>query len=100
MTGSAPGAHDINGVDPGVANARNAYTWAATRGQPATYAGFRQAFINSGPSLIGANIAALFYSINQGTIPARALWNALPDGTTIGPSQPVMFPGNIRTVIK
>jgi hypothetical protein len=97
MTGSAPGVHDQN-VNPQVSNSRNAYTWAATHGQMATYAGFRQVFINGGPSAIGANIAALFYYINRGNIPGRSLWNAMPDGTTIGPSQPVMFPGNIRTV--
>jgi hypothetical protein len=98
MTGSAPGGHDRN-INPGLTNnTLNAYTWAIANGQAGTAAGFKQVFINSGPSAVGANIAALFYYINHGNIPARSLWNAMPDGTTIGPSQPVMFPGNIRTV--
>jgi hypothetical protein len=97
MTGATPGTHDRN-ISPGVANSRTAYTFAATLGQAGNYSGFRQVFINGGPSVIGANIAALFYYINRGNIPVRSLWNAMPDGTTIGPSQPVMFPGNIRTV--
>jgi hypothetical protein len=100
MTGAAPGPHDLPPGSPGLLdNTRNAYTWAnTTHGQPATAAGFKQVFINGGPSLIRANMAALFWYINQGNIPVRSLWNALPDGTTIGPSQPVMFPGNMRTV--
>jgi len=98
MTGSAPGTHDINIAPALVDGTRTAYTWAALRGQVASASGFRQVFINDGPSRIGSNIAALFYYINQGNIPTRSLWNAMPDGTTIGPSQPVMFPRGVRTV--
>jgi len=100
MTGSSPGAHDQN-VNPALLDStRSAYTWAATRGQAATAGGLRQVFLNGGPSNIGANINALFYYINQGNMPTRSLWNAMPDGTTIGPAQPVMFPRDIRTVTR
>lgn len=93
MTGSTPGSHDIN-IAPGLLdNTRNGYTWAELKGQAATSAGFRQAFINDGPSRIGTNIAALFWYINQGNKPTQALWNAMPDQTTIGASQPMMFGG-------
>ncbi len=99
MTGQAPGPHDLPSIptDPEF-NVRNGYTWAIQHNQAGTADGFRQVFVIGGPSAIGANISDLFYYINRGNIPARALWNALPDGTTVGPSQPVMFPRNTRTV--
>jgi hypothetical protein len=100
MTGSAPGAHDVTTNPALLDNTRNAYSWALLHGQTADAAGFRQVFISGGPSAIGANIAALFYYIDRGNIPARSLWNAMPDGTTIGSSQPVMFPRDIRTVTR
>ncbi|HWE52006.1 MAG TPA: hypothetical protein VG273_19595 [Bryobacteraceae bacterium] len=95
-TGAVPGTHDAN-VNPSfIDNARTAYTWAATRGQAATFAGLKQVFINDGPSRIGTNIAALFYYINSGLIPtARPLQRALTDQTTIGTSQPGMRVGGL-----
>ena len=91
MTGSAPGAHDQN-INPRVANARTAYTWSLTRGRAATLGGFVSVFLLGGPSLMGPNISALFQYINSNNVPVQSLWNAMPDGTTIGPAQPLMFP--------
>lgn len=99
LSGTVPGPHDLNGVDPKFADdTRNLEKWAEKfYGKAPTVAGIRQVFLEAGKSDLGKMILEAQGWIRQGFAP-REIRYAVPDAPRgrIGAVDPVLMFGTIN----
>jgi len=99
LSGTVPGTHDLNGVDPKfVDDTRNLEKWAEKfYGKDPTIAGIRQVFLEAGKSDFGKMILEAQGWIRQGFAP-REIRYAVPDAPRgrIGAVNPVLMFGTIN----